>query len=77
MAPLDDLPGALASMERQPFFRAFSSDKKHSASAYRLILVGEDGRLRRQEMSREPVAEDVIWASFETARDQIAQANPR
>lgn len=63
---VQDLAQTLAKLEPHDAFKSFLSDKKHSASEYRLILFNGDGRLERKGLSRSAAVESALIDTFKS-----------
>jgi len=79
LVPLPELRGQLDAVNKERFVHYFSSDKKHTPSNFRPILLTSAGRLERQLVPRGPDAESSIWNAFTLARHRLRDAttNPR
>ncbi len=72
LAMVDGLKEALGQVEKAQFFHYWQSDKKHTPSQYRPILLNEQGALYRAAVSRDATTDDRIWAAFDRARSELA-----
>jgi 3-dehydroquinate synthase len=77
LALVADLPAALEGVTAPDLFDRFSSDKKHKADGYRIVVVDNNGRAVLKALPKNDPSRTHLTSAMETVLTQLRQQSNR